>query len=114
MGGALACGLTHMAVTPLDVVKCNIQVDPKKYGGIAQGFGIVYKEQGLAGIVRGWFPTLIGYGAQGAFKFGLYEYFKKWVYGLPTILVSLGRWHAAAHNCAALCRPVLAAHCKGT
>jgi hypothetical protein len=29
------------------------------------------------GLFRGWFPTLIGYSAQGAGKFGLYEYFKK-------------------------------------
>lgn len=28
-GGILSCGLTHMAVTPLDLVKCNMQVsDP--------------------------------------------------------------------------------------
>lgn len=73
----MACGLTHMAVTPLDVVKCNIQVDPAKYGGIRQGFSVVLREQGFSGIIRGWFPTLVGYGAQGAFKFGLYEYFKK-------------------------------------
>lgn len=26
VGGTLACGLTHTAVTPLDVVKCNMQV----------------------------------------------------------------------------------------
>jgi solute carrier family 25 phosphate transporter 3 len=26
VGGAAACGLTHAAVTPLDVIKCNIQV----------------------------------------------------------------------------------------
>ncbi|KAJ0785362.1 putative mitochondrial phosphate carrier protein Pic2/Mir1 [Helianthus annuus] len=26
-GGILSCGLTHMAVTPLDLVKCNMQVD---------------------------------------------------------------------------------------
>lgn len=33
-GGILSCGLTHMAVTPLDLVKCNMQVlfssDPLK------------------------------------------------------------------------------------
>lgn len=77
IGGAIACGGTHTAVTPFDVVKCNIQVDPKKYGGIVSGFGTVAREQGFAGIIRGWFPTLVGYSAQGAFKFGLYEYFKK-------------------------------------
>lgn len=26
VGGSLSCGLTHTAITPLDVVKCNIQV----------------------------------------------------------------------------------------
>ena len=26
VGGILSCGLTHTAVTPLDVVKCNSQV----------------------------------------------------------------------------------------
>ena len=26
VGGSLCCGLTHMAVTPLDLVKCNMQV----------------------------------------------------------------------------------------
>lgn len=31
----------------------------------------------LPGLFRGWFPTLLGYSAQGAGKFGLYEYFKK-------------------------------------
>lgn len=25
-GGVLSCGLTHLAVTPLDVAKCNMQV----------------------------------------------------------------------------------------
>lgn len=26
LGGILACGLTHAAITPLDVTKCNMQV----------------------------------------------------------------------------------------
>jgi solute carrier family 25 phosphate transporter 3 len=26
-GGIASCGLTHMAVTPLDLVKCNMQVN---------------------------------------------------------------------------------------
>jgi len=78
VGGVLSCGGTHTLVTPLDVVKCNMQTDPKKYTGIFQGFGTVMKEQGFAGLVRGWVPTLFGYSAQGAGKFGLYEFFKKY------------------------------------
>ena len=28
LAGVLSCGLTHTAITPLDVVKCNMQVGP--------------------------------------------------------------------------------------
>lgn len=77
IGGWMSCGLTHMMVTPLDVVKCNMQIDPKRYTSIGNGFSTVFKDQGVAGLFRGWFPTLIGYGFQGVCKFGFYEYFKK-------------------------------------
>ncbi|CAA3005695.1 mitochondrial phosphate carrier protein 3, mitochondrial-like [Olea europaea var. sylvestris] len=77
-GGILSCGLTHMAVTPLDLVKCNMQIDPAKYKSISSGFGVLLKEQGVKGFFRGWVPTLLGYSAQGACKFGFYEYFKKY------------------------------------
>lgn len=77
VGGALCCGLTHTAVTPLDVVKCNMQTNPAKYPGIAAGFGVTAREGGAKGLVKGWVPTLLGYSIQGAAKFGLYEYFKK-------------------------------------
>ncbi|KAI3455107.1 hypothetical protein Pfo_011770 [Paulownia fortunei] len=77
-GGILSCGLTHMSVTPLDLVKCNMQIDPAKYKSITSGFGILLKEQGVKGFFRGWVPTLLGYSAQGACKFGFYEFFKKY------------------------------------
>ncbi|KAK8653212.1 hypothetical protein V6N13_127222 [Hibiscus sabdariffa] len=77
-GGILSCGLTHMTVTPLDLVKCNMQIDPAKYKSISSGFGVLLKEQGFRGFFRGWVPTLIGYSAQGACKFGFYEFFKKY------------------------------------
>eukprot|EP01064_Diplonema_japonicum_P006753 TRINITY_DN14583_c0_g1_i1.p1 TRINITY_DN14583_c0_g1~~TRINITY_DN14583_c0_g1_i1.p1 ORF type:complete len:311 (+),score=43.08 TRINITY_DN14583_c0_g1_i1:53-985(+) len=78
MGGILSCGLTHMAVTPLDVVKCNMQVNPAKYTGLMSGLKTVMKEEGLgaAGLLKGWLPSLIGYSMQGFCKFGFYEYFK--------------------------------------
>ncbi|PKA55437.1 Mitochondrial phosphate carrier protein 3, mitochondrial [Apostasia shenzhenica] len=77
-GGILSCGLTHMAVTPLDLVKCNMQINPAVYRSISSGFGILLKEQGVKGFFRGWVPTLLGYSAQGACKFGFYEFFKKY------------------------------------
>lgn len=78
LGGIASCGLTHMAVTPLDLVKCNMQIDPAKYKSISSGFGVLLKEQGLRGFFKGWVPTLLGYSAQGACKFGFYEFFKKY------------------------------------
>lgn len=75
-GGALACGLTHAAVTPLDVTKCHMQVDPVKYKGLVSGLRTLVAEEGAAGMWKGWLPTLIGYSMQGLFKFGSYEYFK--------------------------------------
>lgn len=78
VGGILSCGLTHTGVTPLDLVKCNMQIDPVKYKSIGTGFGVLLKEQGARGLYKGWVPTLLGYSAQGACKFGFYEYFKKY------------------------------------
>jgi len=90
-GGILACGLTHTAVTPLDVVKCtsrsisfaaatlsnahrprrplssssftagNMQIDPKNFPGIGAGFSRIASTQGIGGLFKGWFPTLLGY-----------------------------------------------------
>ncbi|XP_072965960.1 mitochondrial phosphate carrier protein 3, mitochondrial-like [Typha angustifolia] len=78
VGGALSCCLTHTAITPLDVVKCNMQIDPAKYKSVVSGFSVLRKEQGFRGFFRGWAPTLLGYGAQGACKYGFYEFFKKY------------------------------------
>lgn len=39
---------------------------------------MLLKEQGAKGFFRGWVPTLLGYSAQGACKFGFYEFFKKY------------------------------------
>jgi len=84
IGGILSCGLTHMAVTPLDLVKCNAQANPKEFPNFSTGLRSLYSGKmvskgysgGVSGLFRGWSPTLIGYSAQGLCKFGFYEYFK--------------------------------------
>ncbi|CDO98658.1 unnamed protein product [Coffea canephora] len=78
VAGAISTGPTHSAVTPIDLVKCNMQIDPAKYKGITSGFSVLLKEQGVRGLSRGWVPTLLGYSAQGACKYGFYEFFKKY------------------------------------
>ncbi|KAG8364460.1 hypothetical protein BUALT_Bualt19G0131100 [Buddleja alternifolia] len=79
-GGMLSAGATHLAITPLDVLKVNMQVNPIKYSGILSGFSTLCKEEGASALWRGWSGKLLGYGIQGGCKFGLYEYFKK-IYG---------------------------------
>lgn len=76
-GGMMACGLTHWAVTPLDLVKCRRQVDSKLYKGNFDGWSKIVKADGFRGIYTGGSPTFFGYSIQGALKYGGYEYFKK-------------------------------------
>ncbi|KAI9927754.1 hypothetical protein AWENTII_012602 [Aspergillus wentii] len=76
-GGLLACGLTHTAVTPLDLIKCRRQVDPKLYKSNMEAFYKIRHAEGLKGVITGWGPTFFGYSAQGAYKYGGYEFFKK-------------------------------------
>ncbi|MCJ1414323.1 hypothetical protein MMC32_000649 [Xylographa parallela] len=70
-------GVTHTAVTPLDLVKCRRQVDSKMYKGNFEAWGKIGRAEGFRGIYTGWSPTFFGYSAQGAFKYGGYEFFKK-------------------------------------
>ncbi|XP_036329697.1 phosphate carrier protein, mitochondrial-like [Rhagoletis pomonella] len=76
LGGLISCGSTHTLVTPLDLVKCRLQVDKPKYKNLIYGLKLTVKEDGVRGLAKGWAPTLFGYSAQGSFKFGFYEFFK--------------------------------------
>ncbi|RKP31834.1 mitochondrial carrier [Metschnikowia bicuspidata] len=55
LGSIVACGPTHSALTPLDLVKCRRQGE--------------YIHTGLG-------ATFMGYSLQGAGKYGFYKYFK--------------------------------------
>lgn len=77
VGGMFSAGTTHLLTTPLDMLKVNMQVNPAKYRNIWSGLGVILREQGPAGLWKGWGGKLFGYGVQGGCKFGLYEYFKK-------------------------------------
>ncbi|CAD5231468.1 unnamed protein product [Bursaphelenchus xylophilus] len=79
LAGTLVCGGSHLLSTPLDVLKCRIQVDHKKFPDLQTAYRVTLKEEGIRGLARGWAPTLIGYGAQGFAKFGFYESFKKFI-----------------------------------
>ncbi|KAK3082356.1 hypothetical protein LTS18_004268 [Coniosporium uncinatum] len=95
LGGIIACGPTHTAVTPLDLVKCRRQVDPNIYSSNLSAWRSIYSKEGLRGVFFGWAPTFVGYSFQGAGKYGFYETFK-YIYGdqlfptAPKTIVFLG------------------------
>ncbi|OQO05926.1 hypothetical protein B0A48_10022 [Cryoendolithus antarcticus] len=76
--GAVCCSLTHGGLTPVDVVKTRIQLDPVTYNrGLIGGFRQIIAKDGASALLTGAGPTFAGYFLQGAFKFGGYEYFKQ-------------------------------------
>ncbi|KUJ21715.1 mitochondrial carrier [Mollisia scopiformis] len=78
LAGAICCSVTHGALTPVDVVKTRIQLDPVTYNrGLIGGFRQVIAKEGAGALLTGFGPTAAGYFLQGAFKFGGYELFKQ-------------------------------------
>ena len=76
--GAVCCSVTHGALTPVDVVKTRIQLDPVTYNtGLIGGFRKTIANEGMGAVWTGFGPTAAGYFLQGAFKFGGYEFFKQ-------------------------------------
>uniref|UniRef100_A0AC34R2Y5 Mitochondrial phosphate carrier protein n=1 Tax=Panagrolaimus sp. JU765 TaxID=591449 RepID=A0AC34R2Y5_9BILA len=67
--GTLVAGGSHLLSTPLDVIKCRIQANSGKYPNFGAALKKTVAEEGIRGLVRGWAPTFIGYGAQGFAKF---------------------------------------------
>lgn len=75
--GGICCSVTHGALTPVDVVKTRVQLDPSKYNtGLIGGFRTIIAEEGAMALTTGLGATAIGYFIQGWFKFGGVEYFK--------------------------------------
>ncbi|KZO96981.1 mitochondrial carrier [Calocera viscosa TUFC12733] len=76
--GALCCTITHGAMTPIDVIKTRIQIDPglKGYSLLSGGRKIVAAE-GSRALLTGFGPTAVGYLVQGGAKFAGYEFWKK-------------------------------------
>ncbi|CAJ1943467.1 unnamed protein product [Cylindrotheca closterium] len=75
IAGGTCAAFSHGITTPIDVVKTKIQADPKKYQDknmLAVTKDIVQTE-GAGALLTGLGPTIVGYGVEGAMKFGVYE-----------------------------------------
>ena len=77
LAGGICCAVTHGALTPVDVVKTRIQLEPEVYNrGMIGGFRQVIANEGAGALLTGFGPTVAGYFIQGWFKFGGVEFFK--------------------------------------
>lgn len=77
LAGGICCGVTHGALTPVDVVKTRIQLEPKVFDkGMVSAFRTIVGKEGMGALATGFGPTAVGYFVQGWFKFGGVEFFK--------------------------------------
>lgn len=78
LAGGLCAATSHGITTPIDVVKTRMQQSPEKYTkGVIQATRDIVAAEGPAFLLSGLAPTVVGYGLEGALKFGFYETFKK-------------------------------------
>jgi solute carrier family 25 (mitochondrial phosphate transporter), member 3 len=79
VAGGTCAAISHGITTPIDVIKTRKQSDPVKYnknsGLLATARAIVTTE-GAGALLGGLGPTVVGYGVEGAMKFGVYEVMK--------------------------------------
>ncbi|KAG7337774.1 mitochondrial carrier protein [Nitzschia inconspicua] len=74
VAGGTCAAFSHGITTPIDVVKTRLQADPKKYkGGLLDATVQICQTDGPTTLLQGLGPTVIGYGVEGAMKFGVYE-----------------------------------------
>lgn len=77
VAGGVCAATSHGITTPLDVVKTKMQASPEVYDkGIQNAALSIIKTDGPQALLGGLGPTVVGYGIEGAMKFGVYEVLK--------------------------------------
>jgi ornithine carrier protein len=85
--GMVAGAVTSLFLTPIELVKCKVQVPLEASGGILTAptvpgvIASIYRHQGLRGYWHGQFGTLIRETGGGGAWFGGYEAMKRWFKG---------------------------------
>lgn len=74
--GSIAAFATHVGMVPIDVIKTRMQIAPSLYPKFSASLNTIIKSEGIGALLLGLGPTFYGYAAQGALKYGLYEFFK--------------------------------------
>lgn len=77
VAGGVCAATSHGITTPIDVVKTKMQAEPEVYDkGMTAATLSILKTDGPSALLGGLGPTVVGYGVEGAMKFGAYEVMK--------------------------------------
>jgi len=77
LAGGICAAVSHGITTPVDVVKTRMQSDPTlRKLSVMKAAKQLIDGEGVAVLGTGLVPTIVGYGVEGAMKFGCYEVFK--------------------------------------
>ena len=68
-GGIAACA-SHSLSVPLDVIKTRVQTETFDDERTASVAAAIVQREGVLALLSGWEPTFVGYGVQGAIKYG--------------------------------------------
>ncbi|KAL7547728.1 hypothetical protein ACHAWF_011017 [Thalassiosira exigua] len=102
LAGGASAAVSHGITTPIDVVKTRMQTD-SSLGDISPADAAlkIVEEEGPNALTVGLGPTVIGYGIEGALKFGVYE-------SLKPVLLSFFGSSSQAYLTSAVCAGALA------
>ena len=77
VAGGVCAAISHGITTPVDVVKTRLQSDANLKGmSPIKAAKQLVSTEGVAFLLAGLGPTVVGYGIEGAMKFGVYEILK--------------------------------------
>jgi solute carrier family 25 phosphate transporter 3 len=104
IAGGASAAISHGITTPIDVVKTRMQSDSALANISPSDAALkIIEDEGPKALTAGLGPTVIGYGIEGALKFGVYESLK------PVFLsIFAGGANSEAYLAAALCAGALA------
>ncbi|KAI7874615.1 mitochondrial carrier domain-containing protein [Mucor mucedo] len=78
LAGAMAGTIVSFVLTPVELIKCRLQVQ-RSATGPRQLIKQIYKQQGMRGFFKGFMPTCVRETGGSAFWFGAYEYSCRWI-----------------------------------
>lgn len=77
LSGAICASGVHLALTPLDVVKTKVQINPVRYPSLWSSFETVWKEEGPGAYFTGWLPTVTGHFTAGGILYATTEFIRR-------------------------------------